>query len=43
MKEKLLRAGFLVRPRGGDAAWARVQKEIGVFKDVLEQAGIQKL
>ena len=43
MKEKLLKAGFLVRPRGGDAAWARVQKEIGVFKDVLEQAGIQKL
>ena len=43
MKEKLLRAGFLVRPRGGDAAWARVQKEIAVFKDVLEQAGIQKL
>jgi tripartite-type tricarboxylate transporter receptor subunit TctC len=43
MKEKLLKAGFLVRPRGGDAAWARVQKEIGVFKDVLEQAGIPKL
>jgi tripartite-type tricarboxylate transporter receptor subunit TctC len=43
MKEKLLKAGFLVRPKGGEAAWARVTKEIGVFKDVIEQAGIQKL
>ena len=43
MKDKLLKAGFLVRPRGADAAWARVMKEMGVFKDVIEQARIQKL
>jgi hypothetical protein len=29
MKEKLFKAGFLVRPKGADAAWARVTKEIG--------------
>ena len=28
MKEKLYKAGFLVRPKGADAAWARVTKEI---------------
>ncbi len=43
MKEKLYKAGFLVRPKGADAAWARVTKEIGVFKQIIEQAGIKKL
>jgi hypothetical protein len=43
MKDKLFKAGFQVRPKGADAAWARVTKEIGVFKAVLEQAGIPKL
>jgi len=43
MKEKLLKAGFLVRPKGGDAAWARVTREIEVYKSVIEQAGIPKL
>lgn len=43
MKEKLYKAGFLVRPKGADAAWARVTKEIGTFKAIIEQAGIQKL
>ena len=43
MKEKLYKAGFLVRPKGADAAWARVTKEIGMFKAIIEQAGIQKL
>jgi len=43
MKEKLLKAGFLVRPKGGDAAWARVMKEVEVFKTVIDQAGIPKL
>ena len=28
MKEKLYKAGFQVRPKGADAAWARVTKEI---------------
>ena len=43
MKEKLFKAGFQVRPKGADAAWARVTKEIGLFKTVLDQAGIPKL
>jgi len=32
-----------VRPKGGEAAWARVTKEIGVYKAVIDQAGIPKL
>jgi len=43
MKAKLYQAGFLVRPQGADAAWARVTKEIGVFKQIIEQAGIEKM
>jgi tripartite-type tricarboxylate transporter receptor subunit TctC len=43
MKEKLFKAGFQVRPKGADAAWARVAKEITMFKDIIDQAGIQKL
>ena len=42
MKEKLYKAGFQVRPKGGDDAWARVTKEIGMFKDIIDQAGIQR-
>ena len=43
MKDKLLKAGFQVRPKGADAAWARVTKEIGIYKAVIDQAGIPKL
>jgi len=43
MKEKLYKAGFQVRPKGADAAWARVTKEIDLFKSIIDQAGIQKL
>ncbi len=43
MKEKLYKAGFQVRPKGADAAWQRVMKEIEIFRDVINQAGIQKL
>jgi tripartite-type tricarboxylate transporter receptor subunit TctC len=43
MKEKLYQAGFQVRPKGADAAWARVTKEIDMFKAIIDQAGIQKL
>ena len=43
MKEKLFKARFQVRPRGAEAPWACVTKEIGLFKAVLEQAGISKL
>ncbi len=43
MKDKLFQAGFLVRPKGADAAWARVTKEITTFKQIIDQAGIAKL
>jgi tripartite-type tricarboxylate transporter receptor subunit TctC len=43
MKDKLFKAGFLVRPQGADAAWARVTKEIGMFKQIIDQAGVKKM
>jgi tripartite-type tricarboxylate transporter receptor subunit TctC len=43
MKDKLFQAGFLVRPEGADAAWARVTKEIDLYKQIIDQAGIKKL
>jgi tripartite-type tricarboxylate transporter receptor subunit TctC len=43
MKDKLFEAGFLVRAKGADAAWARVTKEIDTFKEIIEKAGIKKL
>jgi tripartite-type tricarboxylate transporter receptor subunit TctC len=43
MKDKLYKAGFLVVPTGADAAWTRVNKEITMFRDIINQAGIQKL
>jgi len=43
MKEKLYASGFQVRPKGADAAWTRVTKEIDLFRSIIEQAGIQKL
>jgi tripartite-type tricarboxylate transporter receptor subunit TctC len=43
MKDKLFKAGFLVRPQGADAAWARVTKEIGMFRQIIDQAGVKKM
>jgi tripartite-type tricarboxylate transporter receptor subunit TctC len=43
MKEKLYKAGFQVRPKGAAAAWARVTKEVDMFRDIINQAGIKKL
>jgi tripartite-type tricarboxylate transporter receptor subunit TctC len=43
MKDKLYKAGFLVRAKGADAAWARVTREIDMFKQIIDQAGIKKL
>jgi tripartite-type tricarboxylate transporter receptor subunit TctC len=43
MKDKLYKSGFLVRAQGAEAAWARVTKEIGMFKSIIEQAGIKKM
>jgi tripartite-type tricarboxylate transporter receptor subunit TctC len=42
-KDKFFQAGFFVRAKGADAAWARVTKEITVFKQVIDNAGIKKL
>ena len=43
MKDKLYQQGFLVRPKGAAAAWARVTKEISMFKDIIDKAGIPKM
>ena len=43
MKDKLYKAGFLVVPKGADAMWKRVNKEIGMFRDIINNAGIKKL
>jgi hypothetical protein len=43
IKEKLYNAGFQVNPKGAKAAWARVTKEIVIFRDIIDQAGIKKL
>ena len=43
MKEKLYKAGFQVRAKGATDAWTRVTKEIDMFKNIIDQAGIAKL
>jgi tripartite-type tricarboxylate transporter receptor subunit TctC len=43
MKDRFFQAGFFVRAKGADAAWARVTKEIAEFKNIIDQAGIKKL
>jgi tripartite-type tricarboxylate transporter receptor subunit TctC len=43
MKARLFKAGFQTRVQGGDAAQARVIKEISSFRDIINQAGIKKL
>jgi tripartite-type tricarboxylate transporter receptor subunit TctC len=43
MKDKLYAQGFLVRPKGAKDEWARVVKEIDMFKAIIDQAGIPKL
>jgi tripartite-type tricarboxylate transporter receptor subunit TctC len=43
MKDKLYKAGFLARPQGAVAAWTRVTKEIDMFKQIIDHAGIKKL
>ncbi|MBV9955939.1 MAG: tripartite tricarboxylate transporter substrate binding protein [Pseudolabrys sp.] len=42
MKDKLFKAGFQVRAQGGMAAWARVSKEVAMFRDIIDKAGIPK-
>jgi tripartite-type tricarboxylate transporter receptor subunit TctC len=43
IKEMFFTRGFGVRPKGAKDAWARVTKEIVMFKDIIDQAGIKKL
>jgi tripartite-type tricarboxylate transporter receptor subunit TctC len=43
MKDKLFKAGFQVRPKGAADAWARVSKEITMFKEIIDQSGMKKL
>jgi len=40
---KLVAAGFQVRVKGANAAWTRVMKEIDMFKQIIDQAGVKKL
>jgi tripartite-type tricarboxylate transporter receptor subunit TctC len=43
IKDRFFQAGFFVRAKGADAAWARVTKEITEFKDIIDKAAIKKL
>jgi len=43
MKDKLYKAGFMVRPQSGAAAWARMTREMDTFKSIIDNAGIQQL
>ena len=43
MKEKLFKAGFQIRAKGAADAWARVTREVTLFRDIINQAGIKKL
>jgi tripartite-type tricarboxylate transporter receptor subunit TctC len=43
MKDKLFQAGFQVRAKGAKDAWTRVTKEIDMFRNIIDQAGIAKL
>ena len=42
-KASCYKAGFQVRAKGADAAWTRVMKEIDMFKQIIDQAGVPKL
>ncbi len=43
IQDKLHKAGFLVRAEGADACWKRVNKEIVLFRDIIEKAHITKM
>jgi len=43
VKKKLIEAGFDITAKDGKGHGARIAKEIPMFKDVIAQAGIQKL
>jgi tripartite-type tricarboxylate transporter receptor subunit TctC len=41
--ERLVMAGFAVRIKGAEVAWARVMKEVEMFKQIIDQAGVTRL
>jgi len=43
MKEKLYQTGFQVRPKGAADAWARLIKEMDLYRTIIDQAGIKKM
>ncbi len=43
MREKLTEAGFEVTAKDGKGHMARIAKEVPMFSDIIEQAGIKKL
>jgi tripartite-type tricarboxylate transporter receptor subunit TctC len=43
MREKLVQSGFEVQAKDGKTHMARVTKEVPMFRDIVAQAGIQKL
>lgn len=43
LREKLVQSGFEVQARDGKAHMARVAKEVPMFRQIIAQAGIQKL
>ena len=43
MKQRLTQAGFEVTARDGKGHVARIAKEVPMFRDIIEQAGIKKL
>jgi tripartite-type tricarboxylate transporter receptor subunit TctC len=43
LRDKLVQSGFEVQAKDGKTHMARVMKEVPMFRDVIAQAGIQKL
>jgi len=42
VKEKMLNAGFLVKYEGPDELHARMVREVPVWKEIVERAGLAK-
>ena len=43
MRDKLVQSGFAVQAKDGKAHMARVAREVPMFRDIIAQAGIQRL
>jgi tripartite-type tricarboxylate transporter receptor subunit TctC len=41
VREKMLKASFEVRPEGPDALAARIAREVPMWKDIVDKAGIK--